>query len=429
MTNNSTTLATSVPITEPAPRKVWSLAEKKMLAPALLLAVLFDRLVVNVFMDVERFRVFPAFFWLAVLAVLYVVFWEKVKHDGVLWFVAACTAALSLWNVVFPVGNSEFRAITFLVIPAVLMAHAQWISAGFSYKSFDGAAVLMVAHWFEGWFVKPFSGLPAWWGVSTSLVSEENKPLFKRASVGFAAAFGVLVVVVPLLMSADRVFGYYVSAFFSGFRLFPLVFHGIVIVGAFGWFFSFLWNMAFGVAKPHANIDNRKIDTIITTIVLGSVSLVYILFCIVQFTYLFAQAGLPAGMTFSEYAREGFAQTVVVCAINLALFGIFMWRGEKRKLITALLALLLSLTAVMLFSGWVRLGLYIDTFGMTWLRLISAWFIIYLAAVIALGAGKLFVKKDLPVILLSSLILLAWYAVLGFLNPDGFIAWFNGGLS
>jgi len=68
--------------------------------------------------------------------------------------------------------------------------------------------------------------------------------------------------------------------------------------------------------------------------------------------------------------------------------------------------------------------LYIDTFGMTWLRLLSAWFIAYLGMVIALCVVRIF-KKELPVVGLSAMLLLIWYIALGYLNPDGFIGWFN----
>jgi len=152
------------------------------------------------------------------------------------------------------------------------------------------------------------------------------------------------------------------------------------------------------------------------------------LFCVVQFTYLFAEAGLPGGMTYSEYAREGFAQTVVVCVINLLIFGVFLHFGKISKLITGMLAGLLALTGVMLFSGFVRLGLYIDFYGMTWLRLLSAWFIIYMAAVIVFCGIRLW-RERLPLIALCTMILVGWYIVLGYLNPDGLIAWYNNWLN
>ncbi|MCL2224584.1 MAG: DUF4173 domain-containing protein [Defluviitaleaceae bacterium] len=418
--------------------KEYSKAEKILLPVALLIAILFNRILFNnLFLDSKHFNVganwwglINAAFWLCYLGLFYAYFWKRVKKDFVLWFVVACVAALGIWNFIFyDRGNVEFGAITFFVIPAVLMAHAQWTAHSFSWKSFDGAVRGMVLAWFEGWFVKPFTGLGEFFGVSASLVSNENRPVLKRAILGFVIVFFMMIFIIPLLMGADQVFGHYVSQIFWRMRFTSIVFHGIVIAIAFGLFYSFLWNIGFGENETATFDDPARIDNVISGIVLGSVIFVYALFCAVQFTYLFARAGLPAGMTFAEYAREGFAQTVIVCAINLLIFGIFLWRGPESsspyaKFHLGLLVTLLALTGVMLVSGAVRLNLYIDAFGMTWLRLISAWFIIYLAAVIILCIVRIF-KKKMPVIGICVMLLLVWYVALGYLNPDGFINWFN----
>ena len=78
----------------------------------------------------------------------------------------------------------------------------------------------------------------------------------------------------------------------------------------------------------------------------------------------------------------------------------------------------------MLCSGFIRLKLYIDAYGLTWLRMISGWFIIYLAAVIVMSAARLRVEK-IPVMAYSALFLLVWFLVLGCTNPDAMIARYN----
>jgi hypothetical protein len=198
----------------------------------------------------------------------------------------------------------------------------------------------------------------------------------------------------------------------------------IIIFIATVLFYSLLWNIGFGKNHAITYDSSARIDNVISGIILGSVIFVYLLFCAVQFTYLFAGAGLPDGVTYSEYAREGFAQTVAVCAINFVIFGIFLWRGNRDKFIVTMLGALLALTGVMLVSGAIRLNLYISAFGMTWLRLISAWFIIYLAAVLLLCVIRVLHKK-MPIIGICALLLLIWYVALGYLNPDGFINWYN----
>ena len=411
-----------------AVKREVSRAEKILLPVALLVAVLYDRIVFLGFVE-SVFRanprwsepyVFAAAFWLCYLGIFYAFFWKRLRNNYMLWFVAGCSALLCLWSFVPFFSSTEYAIITFFVIPGVIMAHAQWLAGGFTLKNNDGIAIA----WLLGWLIKPFSGIFALIESVESAASEGSKGMAKRVALGVLLAFVLLLVIVPLLMGADLVFGYYVEQLFSGWNLSSMILHGIVILIAFGLFYSFLWNVGFGKNKVHTIPTTWKIDPVISGIALGATMFVYGLFCLVQFTYLFARAGLPYGMTYSEYAREGFAQTVAVCAINLLMFGVFLRFGDGKKISIGMLGGLLALTGIMLISGAVRLNLYISVFGMTWLRLLSAWFIIYLAVVIGLCAARLY-KKELPWIVLSGLVLLGWYVALGYLNPDGFISWYN----
>ena len=411
-----------------------------MLPVALLVAILYDRLAHTPFFNdgvwVDRFGhiMFAGIFWLCYLVIFYAFYWKKISHSKVLWFVAGCSALLCIWNFLIGIysekyvhdkgyyyfGNHEFASLTWFVIPAVLMAHAQFAGGGYRLKD----AGKMAVAWLSGWVIKPFSGIPVLFEVIGALCSSGNKSTVKKASLGAGVTLLLLCILIPLLGSADRVFGYYLNQIVGRWNIGSFVWHTIVIAIAFTLFYSFLWNVGFGTQETTAPTISARIDLLISCIVLSAVTLLYLLFCTVQFTYLFAGAGLPGGMTYSEYAREGFAQTVVVCAVNLLIFGVFLQFGAQNRITTILLAALLALTGVMLVSGFVRLKLYIDAYGLTWLRLLSAWFVIYLAvAVICCGIRMR--KKKLPVIAVCAMILLGWYVVLGYSNPDALIERYN----
>lgn len=394
--------------------------ERLLLPVALAIAVLFDRLMFAPFIDwTDNMPVFSGVFWLCYLVAFYAFYWKKLVHNRILWLVAGLGAALCAWNFFFT-GNEEFSGLTFIVIPWVLMAHAQYAAGDYGLN--DAGKIALA--WLTGWFVKPFSGLPVFFGAIGSLGSEGSNSTAKKVVIGAGITLPLLCVIVPLLAGADKVFGFYIRQIAGGFNIGSFVAHAIVAAIAFALFYSFLWNVGFGSKLKLAEKKAFQIDAVICCIVLGSVTLLYVLFCAVQFTYLFAGAGLPDGMTYSEYAREGFAQTVTVCAINLMVFGIFLRFGNRSKTVTVFLAGLLGLTGVMLFSGFMRLRLYIDAYGLTWLRLLSAWFIIYLAVVIILCAVRMF-KEKLPAIALCALILLGWYTILGYSNPDAVISRYN----
>ena len=151
--------------------------------------------------------------------------------------------------------------------------------------------------------------------------------------------------------------------------------------------------------------------------------MVYALFCTVQVRFLFAglltdgSIALPDGLTYSEYARSGFFQLLAITAINVTLFGLAIALAPRTRTINITLAALLALTAVILASAALRLGLYINAYGLTWLRYLSASFIALLATVILLCLIRLKTQR-LPLAVTVAVLLIVWYVALGFSNPN-----------
>ena len=406
--------------------RIVGLPEKLLLPVAFLVAVLFDRLIMAQVFESSVF-VTASIFWLFYLVAFYGFYWQKLKGDAVAWLIAASVALLALWNVLYYGSNTSFAALTFFVIPAAIMAHLQWVAGGYSLREHEGVGLA----WIVGWIIKPFVGMAALFEAFGSLFAKGNRPVLLRIFIGIGVAVGLMLVIIPLLMTADQMFRFHVMQLIQNINLPRVLFHSFVVLIAFGVVYSLLWDVGFGRKESYKMSSTWKIDPLISSIALVSIIVMYVLFSAVLFTYLFAQAGLPAGMTYAEYARTGFAQTVTISIINFAIIGFFLRFGigikkeHGKSLIHVLLLILLALTFVMLFSGAARLNLYIGTFGMTWFRLLSAWFLIYLAVVAILGAIKLLISPKLPVALISAIFLLLWHIALGFANPDGFIAWFN----
>ena len=405
------------------PMALFSLQEKLILPAALLIAILFDRLLIgSLFGNTNTFRIHFVTFWLVYLIIFHIYYHSRIVKDAVLWIVSGSVLALIIWHYVTPMNHNEyFSIISALIIPLVLMAQAQWASLDFSLTKSDG----IVAAYFMGWCIKPFSGIITLFRIISDLFVRRNSLYVKKVLIGIFISAILLAGIIPLLLNADMMFNHYATGFFSGLNFGYIILHGFIITVTFALFYSFLWNIGFGHTSIIKFPRALRIDKIIMTVALSGVIIVYVLFCLVLFTYLFAQHGLPYGMTYSEYARQGFAQTVAVCAINLILFGAVMRQSDDDKLRKVLLGILLGLTGIMLFSGGVRLNLYIQVFGMTWLRLLSAWFITYIGFVIAYSGVKLFFKRDLPFLPVLAVVLLVWFVALGVLNPDRFIEWFN----
>lgn len=404
---------------QPRAKREYTAQDRILLAVALLIGILFDRLGwFGPWHGNEPF-VMSASFWLCYLVIFYVLFWEKVRLNKVSWLVASMCVMLCAWNFIFD-PDCEYGWMTYLVIPNVLMAHAVYASGGFKLKQ----AGVLALEWLCGWFVKPFSAISVCFGSIASMVNSGKNSTLKKILLGAAITLPILLVLLPLLSGADLVFGYYMQRMLSNFRIGPFLGHAVICVIAAALFYSFLWNLGSGKTKNPAKPLEISFDRLVCGIVLGVVLAVYAMFCAVQFVYLFAGAGLPDGLTYSEYAREGFWQLVVVSGINLLLFGILLRFVARTRWFGTMLSGLLAATALLLVSAILRLGMYINAFGLTWLRLLSAWFIIYLAVTLVLCAVRM-IKEKLPLIAVCALVLLVWYVALGYANPEMLIERYN----
>ena len=130
---------------------------------------------------------------------------------------------------------------------------------------------------------------------------------------------------------------------------------------------------------------------------LGALNALFAAFVAVQLAVLFGGDGYvleTAGLTYAQYAREGFAQLVVVAVLTLAVIaGALRWAradgAGDRGLLRALLGALCLLTLVVLASALHRLGLYEEAFGFTRTRLAVHALLLFAAALFVLVVAAL----------------------------------------
>lgn len=132
-----------------------------------------------------------------------------------------------------------------------------------------------------------------------------------------------------------------------------------------------------GIRVPRASTE--------ALVVLVAVDALFAIFVVLQLAYLFGGLDTVAasGITYSNYAREGYFQLVAVVAGSGMLLAIAELaargpEGRSRRFAVAAMALL-GLTAVILVSAAVRLGLYQQIYGWTELRFYVATSIAWLA--------------------------------------------------
>ena len=116
--------------------------------------------------------------------------------------------------------------------------------------------------------------------------------------------------------------------------------------------------------------EKRRASALVAITFTGALAVVYAVFCGIQIAVLFAGdvSALPEGMTYAEYAREGFFQLLLVSGINVVLIITAQRRFVSSKALRALLVFLTVCTYLMEASSAMRMMLYVNAYGLTYLR-------------------------------------------------------------
>jgi len=255
---------------------------------------------------------------------------------------------------------------------------------------------------------------------------------------GLVIAAPVVLIFGLLLASADAVFASYVDRITALLR-FPLMrvdIDQMIFFGGVGWLSC--GALAYGVARrglengERAAKPKRKLFSlgmIEACIMLGSVDLMFSIFVIIQFAYFFGGRTTLSisGITYADYARQGFFELVAVSVLTLGLV-LALDRLTERRLdrhtliFRALSVLLVALTGVILVSASQRMMLYEDQFGFTALRVYTHVFMFWLALLFVFFLLALF-RVRLRIFSLGVLIVLIGYlGTLDLMSTEGYIA-------
>ncbi|MCK9352192.1 MAG: DUF4173 domain-containing protein [Candidatus Paceibacterota bacterium] len=249
---------------------------------------------------------------------------------------------------------------------------------------------------------------------------------------GSFMAIVALLIFAWLFSSADAGFAKLLSNIFSveidqGLinRTFLAAFISAFFVGAFAFMF------VRSHTSPASSEENvRHLGGLETTILLVSINALFTAFIILQISYLFGGAShiIAEGLTYSEYAREGFFQLVIVALLSFFIIGfaerqVVQKDGGHLRSFKILCGTLVFLVIVILVSAFTRLSLYENAYGFTVIRLFSHAFMVWLGIMLSLLAFHIW-KNGKP----SELAFQTFCSAVIFLfmmnaiNPDVFIA-------
>ncbi len=175
----------------------------------------------------------------------------------------------------------------------------------------------------------------------------------------------------------------------------------------------------------------QKAHVITTLTAVLPIIFIYVIFFISQWGYYMSafSGKLPEGLSYAEYAREGFFQLCMVSFINMIIivFVQLFMNVEKpvvAKIKVGIVITYAICTLILIATAMSKMSLYIESYGLTQKRVYSSWLMIVLALLFVVAVIKQFAKK-LNAVAVSCAVVVVMFAGLSLSNVDGQIARYN----
>lgn len=373
---------------------------------------------------------------------LYIITFLKEQlrfHSAPSWSLFIVIIVLSMTFVLF--NNPIFYALNFLLIPMLIFIHITFID---SKKKREWSSIRLIIDTLDHLIPQSLRHVPTAFRMSRmvtdSSMKDTHKSVIAKVLIGLAISIPMLIIVIALLASADRVFEHFLGglphwlneiSIGEGIARLTWVFILFLLMFGYLWGFIDTYYYRFNEGMPveqRAEKTGFSIDPIIVTTILICMNMVYVLFVIVQFSYLFGawDGILPEGATFAEHARSGFNELIFVSMINfIVLIGAlnFVGRGNSylRKFIDIMLTLLVGCSSIMLYSAYIRLHLYEEAYGYTYIRFLAHGFMIYLAIMLVVAGLRIWMKQ-ISLARMYIAISLISYVTVNYIGMDRMIA-------
>ena len=326
----------------------------------------------------------------------------------------------------FIFDNIEFYLLNIIVIPVLYLIMIIWATSDFQIKSIIYKIILMI---FE-----PLNYI----GEVIKTVLKEFKSKEKVEQIGEkkeknnifkAVCFtGIItLIVIGLLCSADNEFSKIFTTIFKDINIFnlpELTGRIIIIIIAFFYFAGFFMNMLDkenGLKEFEEDEKVEKKESYTIRMMITVLNLVYLVFCFTQIKVLFTEQNIK----YSEFARKGFFQLMIVSLINIVMIlkvnNKNLKETEKQVEYKKIMCILMIIfTLVIIISAFVRMTLYQQNYGYTRLRVLVDWTLI--TEIILLIPTVIYILKNkINLIKTYFVIILTMYCIVNFINIDKFI--------
>lgn len=326
-------------------------------------------------------------------------------------------------------GVSVINPLSIMVILIVLFSQYLVISGNALHNWYRPAFFIELIY---GWINRSLLSMGHF--ITGAVGNIFNKQSKAKKGVAFGILIGImlLVIIVPLLTLADAQTERILGQIFKNVQfgdtilyIFIFLFSASVIAGPIAVANRQEYSGKRSVIKEEGK---RPVEQITTGIALSMVSVVYILFAIVQFGYFFLpQETIAAqlGLTSSAYAVRGFGELIFITCLNFLLIALSLRYTKKKEAkpsayLKVIYTLLIVFNFIIMASAHIRMQCYENSYGYTVARFLSHSFMILLVVFNAIMLGRIYFSIKAGKLFVA--VALVYYCTIAGLNPELFVA-------
>lgn len=328
--------------------------------------------------------------------------------------------------------NILIKGLNFLFLTVAVI---YWISLSTGRTLEKRISVYILGDFFHQVLVIPFSNFACCFSaVRTLIASNQKGKSLLAGAVGILVMIPVLAVVINLLIDADAAFAGLIAnlQFTISLDILVQIILGIPVAC---YLYGLVYGNSYGRNTGFVTVESvdkmaasfRFAPGVTVYSALTALNLVFIVFFLSQLTYFFSafQNQLPELMSYAEYARRGFFELCAVAGINLAVITVahLIVKREKVRVLQIETTALCLFTLMLIITAISKMVMYINTYGLTQLRVYTTWFMVVLFLIFAVTTVRQFKKFNAARFMLAGFMIL--FLTLSYANVDGRIAAYN----
>ena len=335
---------------------------------------------------------------------------------------------IMLSSTYFIFDNPVFKKINIIVIPVLYVIMIILATSTAKAKSMIYKIILMVIepfNYFGEVFAEAKNQIMQKFNIKKEKREKKDRPNFVKA-IFFTII--IVLVVLSLLISADTEFAKLFKDFLKeiGKLSVPTLAIRIgVIIFLFFYIAGFFINMLskYNVLKEFEEEEVKQTKESFTIrMILTALNIIYVVFCYIQIKSLFTIENIK----YSEYARRGFFQLMMVSLINILMIlkatNKELIETEKQNKYKKIMCIaMLVFTLIIIISSFTRMSLYQQKYGDTRLRILVDCTLIT-EMILLIPTTIYIIKPKINLAKAYFIIIIVMYCIINFANIDNMIA-------